>query len=171
MVDVCRRSLLLGVPVALAAGPRVGAQAGASPPARPEPLPADDVLAFVRAAHADVGLTRVMLDREPGLLRAVWDWGGGDFESALGGASHMGRRDIAHLLLDRGAPLDLFAAAMLGDLTTVRAAVETRPSLVDVPGPHGIPLLAHARAGGAPAAGVVEYLSGLAGARRAGTRR
>jgi len=157
-----RRSLLLAVPgVGVALASRVPGQATAPAPARPDPLPAERVLAFVQAAHADLDRTRAMLDEAPRLLRATWDWGGGDFESALGGASHMGRRDIAELLLDRGAPIDLFAAAMLGDLAMVRATIEGRPSLADVPGPHGIPLVAHARAGGAPAAAVLAYLTGL----------
>jgi hypothetical protein len=71
----------------------------------------------------------------------------------------MGRRDIAALLLDRGAPLDLFAAAMLGELAIVRAALETRPGLARVPGPHGITLIAHAKAGGAAAVPVADYVS------------
>jgi hypothetical protein len=166
MARVPRRFLLLaakGVPLALAAR-RVAWVQDAAP--APAPLPADDVLAFVRAAHADLALTRTMLEREPRLIRAVWDWGGGDFESALGGASHMGRRDIALLLLDRGAPIDLFAAAMLGDVAVVRAALDARPSLAQVPGPHGIPLIAHARAGGAPAAAVLTLLAGQSGSGR-----
>jgi ankyrin repeat protein len=100
-----------------------------------------------------------MLDATPRLIRATWDWGGGDFETALGGAAHMGRRDIAALLLDRGAPLDLFAAAMLGELAIVRAALEARPALARVPGPHGIPLIAHAKAGGPAAVSVLDYVS------------
>lgn len=71
----------------------------------------------------------------------------------------MGRRDIAELLLDRGAPLDLFAAAMLGELTIVRAALEVRPSLARVLGPHRIPLVAHAKAGGTAAVPVLDYVT------------
>jgi hypothetical protein len=113
---------------------------------------------FVRVAHADLDATRKMLDAEPRLIRAAWDWGGGDFETALGGAAHMGRRDIATFLIDRGAHLDLFAAAMLGELPIVKAALDARPSLARVPGPHGIPLLAHAKAGGPAAAAVLDYI-------------
>jgi hypothetical protein len=102
-----------------------------------------------------------MLDAEPRLIRATWDWGGGDFETGLGGAAHMGRRDIAGLLLERGAPLDLFAAAMLGELGVVRGALEARPAQARVPGPHGIPLLAHAKAGGPAASQVVEYVASV----------
>jgi len=128
-------------------------------PARPPALPGDKVNEFVRAAHADLDATRTMLDAEPRLIRAAWDWGGGDFETALGGAAHMGRRDIASFLIERGAQLDLFAAAMLGELPIVKAALDLRPALARVPGPHGIPLLAHAKAGGPAAAPVLDYIA------------
>jgi hypothetical protein len=144
--------------LALAIEPPAWSQDAPSIPPRPSPLPHDLVRRFVQVAHSDLDATRQMLDSEPRLLRAAWDWGGGDFETALGGAAHMGRRDMAVLLIDRGAPLDLFAAAMLGELAIVRAALETRPSLARVPGPHGIPLLAHAKAGGPAATGVLEYV-------------
>jgi hypothetical protein len=130
-------------------------------PPRPPALPADLVKQFVGAAHGDLDATRKMLEAEPGLLRATWDWGGGDFETALGGAAHMGRRDIATFLLERGAPLDLFAAAMLGELSIVKAALETRPSLARVPGPHRIPLAVHAKAGGPAAAAVLDYVTSV----------
>lgn len=130
-------------------------------PARPPALQGDRVNEFVRVAHADLDATRKMLDAEPRLIRAAWDWGGGDFETALGGAAHMGRRDIATFLIDRGAQLDLFAAAMLGELPLVKAALEARPSLARVPGPHGIPLMAHAKAGGSAAAPVLDYIASV----------
>jgi hypothetical protein len=148
---------LTGTVAALAAGRPAFAQQP-STPARPDPLVRDQVQGFVREAHTNLDVTRQMLEGEPRLIRATWDWGGGDFETALGAAGHMGRRDIAALLLDRGAPLDLFAAAMLGELAIVRAALELRPSLARVPGPHRIPLIAHAKAGGAAAAPVLEYV-------------
>ncbi len=125
---------------------------------RPPALPDDQVQRFVQAAHADLDTTRRMLDAEPRLIRATWDWGAGDFETALGGAAHMGRPDIAGLLLERGAPMDLFAAAMLGELAIVRAALETRPALARTSGPHGIPLIAHAKAGGPVASQVLAYV-------------
>jgi hypothetical protein len=127
----------------------------------PSPLPDERVHRFVQVAHSDLDATRRMLESEPRLIRASRDWGGGDFETALGGAAHMGRRDIAGLLLERGAPLDLFAATMLGELPIVRAALQARPSLARVPGPHGIPLLAHAKVGGPPAKDVLEYVSSV----------
>lgn len=128
---------------------------------RPPALDADLVRTFVGAAHGDLEKTRTMLSEQPGLINATWDWGGGDFETALGGASHMGRPDIANFLLGHGARLDLFAAAMLGKLEIIKIAVATYPDIANVPGPHGIPLIRHAQAGGEAALPVLEFLQSL----------
>jgi hypothetical protein len=125
---------------------------------RPDRLDAEIVQALVLNAHSDLAAVRAALAAEPRLVNATWDWGGGDFETALGAAAHMGRRDIALLLLEQGARLDRFAAAMLGYVGVVRAAIEASPAAVDTPGPHGIPLLAHAQAGGEHARDVVALL-------------
>jgi hypothetical protein len=130
-------------------------------PKRPPPLAADQVQAFVFAAHSDLAKTQAMLARQPGLLNATWDWGGGDYETALGGASHMGRRDIAQYLLGQGARPDIFVLAMLGHLGAVQAIITARPEALRCPGPHGIPLIAHAQKGGAEAAEVLDYLKRL----------
>jgi hypothetical protein len=118
----------------------------------------DLVEEFVRQAHLDLGRVEAMLSSEPALLNSTWDWGGGDWETGLGGASHMGKRDIALYLLDAGARLDIFAAAMLGYIDVVRTAVEAQPTITKVAGPHGIPLIAHAEAGGEQASEVLEFL-------------
>ena len=81
-------------------------------------------------------------------MKASWDWGGGDFETGLGAAAHMGNREIALFLLENGAALDLFAAAMLGYVDVVRAMLAEHPELRDAKGAHGIPLLVHAQQGG-----------------------
>jgi hypothetical protein len=120
------------------------------------------VQAFVAKAHGDLDAVKELLEAEPALLNAAWDWGAGDWETGLGAAAHMGRRDIALFLLQRGARMDIFAAAMLGEAEIVRAMLEAHPSLRDAPGPHGIPLIAHAQAGGDEARGVVELLEGSA---------
>ena len=124
-------------------------------------LEAKLVQEFVGNAHGDLNRVKELLAQEPALVNATWDWGGGDFESALGAASHMGRRDIAEFLLDNGARLDLFAAAILGKLEIVKAALAAYPELIKTPGPHGIPLIAHGKAGGADAAEVVKFLEAL----------
>jgi hypothetical protein len=115
---------------------------------------------FVGKAHGDLDRVTQLLAQEPALLNAAWDWGGGDWETALGAAAHMGRRDIALFLLERGARIDLFAAAMLGRLGIVRAILEDDPEARHRPGPHGIPLIAHVKAGGEDAAAVLSYLEG-----------
>jgi hypothetical protein len=113
---------------------------------------------FVGNAHGNLERVKELLEQEPALLNAAWDWGEGDWETGLGAAAHMGRRDIALYLLEHGARLDIFAAAMLGQVEIVYAIVQAFPEVRQSRGPHGIPLLAHAQAGGDAAAGVVELL-------------
>jgi hypothetical protein len=130
---------------------------------QPEALQAELVREMVAKAHGDLARVRELLALEPRLVNAAWDWGGGDWETPLGAAAHTGRRDIAEALLDAGARIDLFAAAMLGKLDVVRATLEAFPEALRVAGPHGIPLIAHAKAGGDEAAAVAAYLEGLLG--------
>lgn len=70
---------------------------------------------------------RMMLAEHPALAKCSWDWGYGDWESALGAAAHTGRREIALTLIEHGARVDLFAAAMLGMTDVVRAIVAAQP--------------------------------------------
>lgn len=124
-------------------------------------LAAGMVEEFVGVAHADYDRTKELLALEPGLINATWDRGGGDFETALGAAAHMGRKDIAEFLLQHGARLDIFAAAMLGNLEIVQAGLTAYPDAIRIPGPHNIPLIEHARAGGEEAKNVLEFLTSL----------
>src|SRR5262249_15856947 len=116
---------------------------------------------FVIAGQRNLAAVKAMLTEEPNLMNGAMDWGNGDFETALGGASHMGRRDIAEYLLEHNARMDIFAATMLGRLEIVEAAVAAFPNIVSVPGPHGIPLVAHAEKGGAAAKVVLDFLRPL----------
>jgi hypothetical protein len=125
---------------------------------RPPALDPATVESFVAKSHGDFEGVQALLAEEPALVNATWDWGGGDFETALGAAAHMGRRDIALFLLERGARIDVFAAAMLGETEIVRAVLAAYPEAREVPGPHGIPLIEHARAGGDDAREVLELL-------------
>src|SRR5438477_8335654 len=95
--------------------------------AAPAAIDSAQVQAFVGNAHGDLDAVRAALAAEPKLANAAWDWGGGDWETALGAAAHMGRRDIAELLLAHGARLDVFAAAMLGEVEVVRAIIAAHP--------------------------------------------
>jgi hypothetical protein len=174
---VSRKKFLVGSGVA-AVGALLGrglfAQPGVSSPAPspsskdvpdfPEHDPQIDrakVKRFVIAGHFNLEAVKEMLAAEPGLINGSIDWGNGDFETALGGASHMGRRDIAEFLLEHNARMDVFAATMLGKLDIVKAAVAAFPNVVNVPGPHKIPLISHAEKGGENAKAVLEFLRPL----------
>lgn len=121
---------------------------------------------LVGKAHRDESAVRSLIDRHPELVNAWWDWGFGDWESALGAASHTGRRSIAEFLIERGARIDIFAAAMLGMTDVVRSFVSARPGVQRQLGPHAITLLAHARVGGEQAKDTLEYLQALGDADR-----
>lgn len=116
---------------------------------------------FVIYAHSDLPMVKKLLAKEPALLNATMDWGGGDWETGLGGASHMGRRDIAEFLLAQGARIDLFCAAMLGLLDAVKASLALQPKLIDAKGPHGFSLHFHAQVGGKDAEKVLDYLQSV----------
>jgi hypothetical protein len=133
-------------------------------PKRPDPLVPSMVEEFVRKAHGDLPATKALLAEQPALLNATWDWGGGDFETGIGGAGHMGNREIAEFLIGQGARFDIFVATMLGRLDIVKALLAAWPGLLHSKGPHGISLLRHARAGKDAAKPVEEYLLSLGGA-------
>jgi len=128
---------------------------------RPEPIKPELVREFVGAGHGKFDRTKEMLAEMPSLLNATWDWGGGDFEMAIGGAGHMGNREIAEFLISKGARMDIFVAAMLGKLEIVRAMISSYPDLKTARGPHGISLLTHAQKGGSEALAVVDYFRSL----------
>src|SRR5262249_4803285 len=116
---------------------------------------------FVIYAHSDLAMVKQLLAKEPALLNATMDWGAGDWETGLGGASHMGRRDIVEFLLESGARIDLFCAAMLGQLDAVKAFLTLQPKLIDAKGPHGFTLHFHAQVGQKEAANVLDYLQSI----------
>ena len=116
---------------------------------------------WVIFAHMDLAILKKLLEREPGLLNAEMDWGGGDWETALGAASHMGRHDIAEFLLEKGARIDLFCAAMMGLIDAVKSFLALQPSLIDAKGPHGFSLHFHAQVGGERSAKVLDYLQSI----------
>ena len=123
------------------------------------PLPPAVVGEFVGRAHMDPGRVSELATAYPTVINAAFDWGNGDFETALGAAAHSGRRDIVEFLLSRGARIDLFAAAFLGRLSLVRAWLHEMPAALHHTGPHGISLLEHAKKGGDP--DTVAYLTRL----------
>lgn len=165
-----RRQLLCAAAGVALPGRVLGAEAGSQSgpaPAAGEWFPRQDpalVERIVAAAHRDLGEVRELVGARPELAKSMWDWGFGDWESPLGAASHTGQREIALFLLAHGARPTLFSAAMLGQLEVVRAFVAAVPGVQATLGPHGITLLAHARAGGELAAAVAAYLEEIGGA-------
>jgi len=170
-MSVTRRSFLAAAPAAallpstaLLPGPtplpvRAAIQAAvpATFPAHPPELARD----MVGSSHANVERVRELLELRPSLANASWDWGFGDWETALGAASHVGTVEIAEMLLAAGARPTIFSATMLGQLDVVKAFVASAPGIQRTRGPHGITLMSHARAGGPRAAGVAAFLESL----------
>ncbi len=145
------------------------APTGASTGTPSDWLPMQDpamVKEMVTVSHFDAKRVRELVEQHPSLANASIDWGFGDWEDALGAASHTGRREIAEVLLAHGARISIFAAAMLGQLDVVKAFLAARPGVQRTLGPHSITLLAHAKAGGADAAPVVKYLEEVGDADR-----
>jgi hypothetical protein len=116
---------------------------------------------MVTVSHFSLKRVQELVDARPSLACAAWDWGFGDWETALGAASHMGNRAIAEYLLSKGARPSLFSATMLGQLDVVKAFVAAQPGVQRTRGPHSLSLLAHAKAGGQTAGSVTEFLQTL----------
>jgi hypothetical protein len=114
---------------------------------------------MVGVSHGNFDRVRELVEARPALAKASWDWGFGDWESAIDAASHVGNRPIAEYLIAKGARPTIFSAAMLGQLDVVKGWIAGSPGVQRTRGPHGITLLAHARAGGAQAAEVLAYLN------------
>ncbi len=101
----------------------------------------------VGLAHFDLEKLKILVNARPELAKATWDWGFGDWETAIGAASHVGRKDIIDFLLSKGARPDIFTFAVLGAYETVKSMIEFAPGLQKTLGPHGISLLQHVKNG------------------------
>ena len=100
---------------------------------------------FVLAAHFNFPKVQALYQQHPALLDATWQKFN---ERAIEAASHMGARSIAEFLLERGAPMSIFIAAMLGDTEQVARYLEADPALAGSKGVHGITILYHAALSG-----------------------
>src|SRR5207244_7741332 len=96
---------------------------------------------IVGVSHGNLARVRELVQQHPSLAKASWDWGYGDWETALGAASHVGQRAIAEFLLEQGAPPTLFSATMLGQLDVVKAFIAATPGLQKIRGPHSLSLM------------------------------
>lgn len=100
---------------------------------------------LVASAHGNLERVRELLDAHPQLANAryaAWN------ESPLEAAAHTGGREIAELLLARGAAPNHVAWAMLGRVDELRIMLDAEPALAETPGAHGIGLLYHAALSG-----------------------
>jgi ankyrin repeat protein len=109
-----------------------------------EMLPHDDtnglpqllVNQFVTFAHFDLERTKKMLGQVPGLLltRSAWN------ELPVEGCAHLGFEAIVNFLLDKGAPLSICTALMLGMTGTVKKMFADEPANLYARGAHDYPL-------------------------------
>lgn len=113
-----------------------------------EPLDMALVKEFVVAGHKDLKLVKEMLEVYPNLIYGRYDWGNGDFEEAIEGAGHLGKREIAEYLISKGARVNLFVLTMLDKSELVIPFLKAYPNLIFAKGPHGFSLLHHAEVGG-----------------------
>lgn len=123
-----------------------------------DPLPPEKVKDFVIAGHGNLDKVKSLLAEMPTLLYSTWDWGNGDFETALEGAGHVGNKEIANYLINLGARANLFVLTMLGKTGIVKNFLETFPQYLKARGPHGLTFLHHARAGGDDSKELLDYL-------------
>jgi len=105
------------------------------------------VAEVVGVSHFDLARLKTLVNPRPELARATWDWGFGDWETAIGAASHVGRKDIVDFLLSKGARPDIFTFAMSGSHQIVKSMIEFAPGVQRIAGPHGISLLQHVKNG------------------------
>lgn len=136
---------LFGIPL-ISSGARASSNVAASELYYRYPAIADeDTYGMVNAAHFNLDKVKELLTKRSELARAAWDWGFGDYETAIGACSHTGRKDIAELLMSYGACPDMFTFAMLGMHRSLVELIEARPGIQSTTGPHGITLLKHAQ--------------------------
>jgi hypothetical protein len=130
-------------------------------PEKPAPLKLEWVKEFVGVSHGKFDRAKEMLENDPQLLHASFDWGGGDFESGIEAAGHVGNKEIATYLLGKGARYNIYLACMLGHIDTVKNVLVFNPGLLNSKGPHGFTMLHHAQKGGEEAKAVTDYLVSL----------
>ena len=123
-----------------------------------DPIPAEKVKEFVSAGHNNLDKVKKLHEEFPSLIFASHDLGGGDFETAIEGAGHVGDKAISNYLINAGARTNMFVLTMLGKTSVVKPFLDAFPSYINARGPHGLTLLHHANRGGDDALELKEYL-------------
>jgi hypothetical protein len=147
---------IVALPYFLSGQPTNPDQPSISP--KGDPLPAEKVKEFVVAGHSNLDKVKQLLGEFPTLLYATWDWGTGDFETAIEGAGHVGNKEIANYLIKAGARTNMFVLTMLGKTNIVKPWLEAVPEYLTARGPHGFTFLHHAQRGGSDAKELLDYL-------------
>lgn len=88
-------------------------------------------------SHGNFDRVRELIEADPSLVNVNAPWE----ETPVQAATHMGNARITEWLIDRGAPVDIFTAAMLGRTDDVARMLDENPALVDTPGVHGMPIM------------------------------
>jgi uncharacterized protein len=101
------------------------------------PVTQDEIDGFVGACHGDFATVERMLSQHASLATSPATWG----ETPIQAAAQMARLDIAGLLLQAGAPLDICTAAVFGMADKVHEMLAADRSLSQTTGAHGFPLL------------------------------
>lgn len=125
---------------------------GAAFTPQPQPLLAQPVInEYVAVSHGNLARVRELLALYPSLLLANAPWN----ELAVEAGAHTGFKDGVRLQLDRGAPLSICTAAMMGLGAHVRRLLDEDPLRVWEAGAHNMPLMWFPAigAGGLPAGG------------------
>ncbi|WP_221089447.1 ankyrin repeat domain-containing protein [Deinococcus aquaedulcis] len=99
-----------------------------------ERAPTDQEAAlFLAIKTQDAELLRRLVRADPGLLTVPSPMG----VSPVLFATYYGRHEMARVLIEEGAPLNLFEAAAVGDGAAVRAALDADPAQVHAFSPDG----------------------------------
>lgn len=116
---------------------------------------------FVGASHGKMDVVKTLLEEHPTLINAAHDWKSGDFETGLGAASHVGYKELAQYLLEKGAQANIFTACLFGKMDIVKPMLTAFPNTLHAKGPHGFTLLHHAEKGGDESLEVKDFLESL----------
>ena len=72
------------------------------------------VRGLILASPGPLAGVRSIVASDPDVLKSSCHWGGGDWETAIDAVGHLGHADVAMYLADRGMPLQVYAAASMG---------------------------------------------------------
>jgi len=92
---------------------------------------------FVGVCHGNAARVRELLAEYPELATTDASW----IETPIQAAAQLANREIADMLIERGAPIDICTAAVFGMKDKVEEMLSADPALRSATGAHGIPVL------------------------------